>query len=105
VHARAEVAGRGERRGAIDAVVARGFGPPGTTAECASPFLRPGGMLIVSDPPWDEDRWPVDGLGVVGLEPAGAIRHPVHLRWFRQVRPCPERFPRRDGIPRKRPLF
>jgi 16S rRNA (guanine527-N7)-methyltransferase len=105
MHCRAEAAGRGERRGEVDAVVARGFGPPGTTAECASPFLRRGGVLIVSDPPGGGDRWPAGELGVLGLEPAGAITAPVHLRWFRQVRRCPERFPRRDGVPRKRPLF
>jgi 16S rRNA (guanine527-N7)-methyltransferase len=105
VHARAEVAGRGAWRDGVDAVVARGFGPPGTTAECASPFLRLGGVLVVSDPPHGPDRWPADGLRALGLEPAGAMADPVHLRWFRRTGPCPDRFPRRDGIPRKRPLF
>ena len=50
--ARAETAGRdAELRGAFDGVVARSFGPPGTLSECAAPFLRVGGWLVVSEPP------------------------------------------------------
>jgi 16S rRNA (guanine527-N7)-methyltransferase len=110
---RAEVAGRGKWRGRIDLVVARGFGPPAVTAECGSPFLHPGGVLVVAEPPADqpgnprtsEDRWPAEGLTTLGLIADCRADEPVAIRRFRQVDPCPTRYPRRTGIPRKRPLF
>lgn len=106
VEARAEEAGRlPELRGHYDAVTARGFGRPAVTAECAAPFLEVGGRLVVSEPPEAEDRWPADGLALVGLEPSGAWTAPYHYRSFVQASPCPARYPRRTGIPAKRPLF
>ncbi|MBT8240699.1 MAG: hypothetical protein HKN94_03675 [Acidimicrobiales bacterium] len=61
--------GRGEWRGEAGVVTARSFGPPGDTAEVAAPLLRPGGSLIVSEPPGeeDQDRWPEAGLRQCGL--------------------------------------
>ena len=104
---RAEVAGRElALRHAFDAVVARSFGPPATTAECGAPFLRPGGHLVVTEPPESGDRWPADGLAELGLERvvlAAELRSNVAV--FRAVERCPERFPRRNGMPAKRPLF
>ena len=48
--------------------MARSFGPPAVTAECAIGFLRPGGEILVSEPPEpDPDRWPADGLAGLGL--------------------------------------
>jgi 16S rRNA (guanine527-N7)-methyltransferase len=111
VRARAEDAGRREDlRGGFDLVVARGFGPPGVTAECGAPFLRMGGELVVSEPPTDDDagrteRWPAQGLARLGLRPAGSWEQPFHYRAFEQAEPCSDRFPRRVGIPAKRPLF
>jgi 16S rRNA (guanine527-N7)-methyltransferase len=105
VEGRAEVLGRGPRRGAADAVVARSFGPPATTAECAAPLLVVGGRLIVSEPPDATDRWSPDGLAMLGLAlGARRTRAPV-IQTLHQVAPCPDRFPRRDGVPAKRPLF
>jgi hypothetical protein len=69
VDADAAVAGRSELRGTADWVTARSFGPPSDTAECAAPFLRPGGMLLTSEP-FDTnvaDRWPATGLSRVGM--------------------------------------
>lgn len=103
---RAEESGRrSELRGAFDAVVARGFSAPPVTAECAAPLLRKGGVLVVSEPPEGEDRWPANGLGQLGL-----VREPIELvdfRFFcaRQTSPCPSRYPRRIGIPGSKPLF
>jgi 16S rRNA (guanine527-N7)-methyltransferase len=49
VNVRAEQLGRDENyRGGFAAVVARSFGPPAVTAECAAPLLRVGGRLVVS---------------------------------------------------------
>jgi 16S rRNA (guanine527-N7)-methyltransferase len=125
VRARAEAAGRDAAlRGRFDVVVARGFGPPAVTAECAAPFLDVGGRLLVSDPPQESegrsaaqgpigvehasetpDRWPVAGLDLVGLAVEGVWAAPYHYRSLVLTGPCPDRFPRRDGVPAKRPLF
>jgi 16S rRNA (guanine527-N7)-methyltransferase len=99
---RAEVLGRDAgRRASQDAVVARLFGPPGRTAECASPFLRVGGRLIVSEPPESVGRWPAAGLARLGLEAVtdGAV---PGLQAFEQASLCPKAFPRRRLEP---PLF
>ena len=107
VRARAEEAGRDpELRAAADLVVARGFGPPAVTAECAAPLLTEGGRLVVSEPPdVDADRWPEEGLATLGLISEAEWREPFHYRSFHQGRPCPEIYPRRTGVPAKRPLF
>ena len=104
VHGRAEVVGRSELRGSLDAVVARAFGPPAVTAECAAPLLRLGGRLVVSEPPDGGDRWPVAGVAVLGLAVADRRERP-RLQLLEQARPCPDTYPRRDGTPAKRPLF
>ena len=104
---RAELAGRDPAlRKAFQAVVARAFGPPATTAECAAPFLKVGGVLIVSEPPGvsAQSRWPAD-CERLGLELERTVVEPFAFAVLRQVAPCPERYPRRVGVPRKRPLF
>jgi 16S rRNA (guanine527-N7)-methyltransferase len=111
VRARAENAARQpDLRGSFDVVVARGFGPPGVTAECGAPFLGVGGRLLVSEPPDGNDaqgtgRWPENGLGRLGLAVDRSWNEPFHYRSFVLQRQCPEEFPRRVGIPMKRPLF
>jgi 16S rRNA (guanine527-N7)-methyltransferase len=104
---RAEHAGRDVAlRGMADLVTARGFGPPGVTAECAAPLLTTGGTLVVAEPPGgDPQRWPAGPLLQLGLVPAVQIAEPSAFQGLRQKEPCPERFPRRTGIPAKRPLF
>jgi len=110
VRARAEDAGRRPAlRATFDLVVSRGFGPPAVTAECGAPFLRLGGRLVVSEPPTEsrehQARWPAAGLAELGLAPAAAWRKPFHYQAFVLERPCPDRYPRRVGVPAKRPLF
>ena len=102
--ARAEDTGRSTLwRGQADAVTARSFGPPATVAECAAPLLRVGGILVVSEPPEETDRWPADGLAPLGLVDEGL---PVPgMRRLLQASLCPEAYPRRVGRPAKRPLF
>lgn len=102
---RAEVVGRGELRGTLDAVVARAFGPPAVTAECAAPLLRLGGRLIVSEPPDGAHRWPAEAIAELGLAIGARLAGPPHLQVLDQVHVCPDTFPRRDGLPAKRPLF
>jgi 16S rRNA (guanine527-N7)-methyltransferase len=105
---RAEIAGRYPNlRGQQTVVVSRSFGSPGETAECASPFLAVGGLLIVSEPPLPRlpGSWSQTGLDLLGLS---FLRSDAAVGGFsvlRQVEPCPDRFPRRVGVPRKKPLF
>ncbi len=109
VRSRAEDAGSSpEYRGAFDAVWARSFGSPPITAECAAPFLKPGGLLVVSEPPSPGQttiRWPQAGLAELGQEPLMAVRARFGYQVVRQSTPCPERFPRRSGVAAKRPLY
>jgi 16S rRNA (guanine527-N7)-methyltransferase len=109
---RAEVAGRVEGlRGGFDGVVARSFGRPAVLAECAAPLLKVGGWLLVSEPPRSEgdgdlgERWRVEPLAELGMEPAEVLHQEFEYRTLTQTAPCPERFPRRNGVPAKKPLF
>lgn len=108
---RAEVLARDEgHRGRYDLVVARSFGPPAVTAECAAPLLCTDGLLVVSEPPTgSEGRWPAAGLTLVGLHSPTALTDPgpppTHLMVVRRSSAEVDRFPRRVGIPAKRPIF
>ncbi len=105
---RAEDVGREvEHRAQYGVVVARGFGPPATTAECAAPLLEVGGRLLVSEPPGSTGgRWPQESLDLLGVRWKRVLATPsATLAVFEQVRPAPQAFPRRTGLPNKRPLF
>lgn len=105
---RAEELGRQplHRRG-YHAVVARGFGPAAVTAECAAPLLAVGGRAVVSDPPGAAaERWPADGLALLGMMPGSSVQaEGASYQVLLQASPCPDRYPRRVGVPAKRPLF
>ncbi|MGH9230241.1 MAG: 16S rRNA (guanine(527)-N(7))-methyltransferase RsmG [Acidimicrobiales bacterium] len=110
VWARAEEAGhRDDLRGRFDVVVARGFGRPSVTAECGAPFLRLGGTLVVSEPPEDgavaPSRWAPAGLACLGLRVGRSWTERYRYQALDQVDPCPPQYPRRPGMPAKRPLF
>jgi 16S rRNA (guanine527-N7)-methyltransferase len=51
------------------------------------------------------DRWPAGGIALVGLRPEREWSDPYHYRSLVLERTCPARFPRRIGVPGKRPLF
>lgn len=76
VHARAEDLARDpQHRAVYDVVTARSFGAPGRTAECGAGFLRPGGVLVVAEPPdLQPARWPASGLEALGLVDGGVLR-------------------------------
>jgi 16S rRNA (guanine527-N7)-methyltransferase len=110
VHQRAETCGRDpDYRGTFDGVVVRSFGPPGVVAECSAPFLRTGGWLIVSEPPGTVEvggaRWPAEAVAQVGLATGEFAREGFGYQVLYQREPCPQRYPRRNGVPSKNPLF
>jgi 16S rRNA (guanine527-N7)-methyltransferase len=99
--------------GANDAVLARALAPQPVVLEYAAPLLRLGGTLI----DWrgrrneGEERAAAGAAQTLGLRPAevrqvepfaGATDR--HLHVFVKERETPDRFPRRAGIARKRPL-
>ncbi|KJF17179.1 RsmG family class I SAM-dependent methyltransferase [Acidithrix ferrooxidans] len=64
----------GDVLGRFDCVVARCFGAPPILAEIASGFIRPGGILLASEPPTptdaqgvDNTRWSLAGLSKLGF--------------------------------------
>jgi len=115
---RAEIAGRDPSlRGRFSFVVARGFAQPGVTAECAAPFLTENGILIVSEPPSTDEnqgddkaaisdpRWPESGCRQLGLAIKDKISHPYSFMELQLIAPCSEKYPRRNGVPNKKPIF
>lgn len=107
--AEAWTAGLGTR----DLVTARALAPLAVLAEYAAPLLREGGVLVAwkgrRDAQEERDAAAAAkqlGLAVEQIRPV----HPYpgadhrHLHVLRKVAPTPERFPRRPGMARKRPL-
>ena len=108
VVARAEDAARREEwRGRLACVVARGFGAAAVTAECGVGFLAPRGELVVSEPPGgDAGRWDTAGLARLGLSgPEMVVTAGVAVARLRRDGPLDERWPRRSGVPARRPLW
>jgi 16S rRNA (guanine527-N7)-methyltransferase len=108
-----EVARQADRREAYELVVARAVAPLPTLVELALPFLRIGGVLAApkgSGAPQEVVR-SERALGLLGgkllsavaLAVPGAPRRPW-LVLVRKVALTPEVYPRRPGIPAKRPL-
>ena len=89
-------------------VVARSFGRPAVTAEIGAALVSVGGFLIVSDAPGGllRERWPTGKLADLGLgaalrSKAGGATAAVILKSKR----VDDRWPRRVGVPAKRPLW
>ncbi len=100
-----ELGHRADLRGSFDLVLARGFAGPAVTAECAAPLLKVGARLVMSEPPDDRGRWSALGLAELMLE--GELVEQDGFTFFaaRSIAPCPPRYPRRVGVPGKRPIF
>jgi len=113
VPTRAEEWAAAEGREAYDAVTARAVAPLAVLAEYAAPLLRVGGVLVAWKGARDEGE---ESAGAVAAEMLGMERAAVtpvepfegarsrHLHVFVKRGPTPERFPRRAGMARKRPL-
>ncbi|MGQ0803003.1 MAG: RsmG family class I SAM-dependent methyltransferase [Actinomycetota bacterium] len=102
-----ELARQAHLRGAFELVVARSFGAPAATAECAVGFLQPGGRLVVSEPPESlPERWNPEGLADLGLS-APTIRRAagITVAVVELAEAPADAWPRRTGVPAKRPLW
>jgi 16S rRNA (guanine527-N7)-methyltransferase len=96
-----------------DLVLARAVAPQPIVLEYAAPLLRLGGRLI----DWrgkrdrEEERLAIDTADLLGLTldsvgrvaPFAGVRD-HHLHVYSKVRETPDRFPRRVGMARKKPL-
>ncbi len=109
LHSRAEDAAHtASFREKFDLVTSRSFGAPAVAAECGAPFLTVGGLMVVSEPPdSDGGRWPSDALAQLGIQPSTRLRFNDSYGYqvLAKFHETPDRFPRRVGIPAKRPLF
>jgi 16S rRNA (guanine527-N7)-methyltransferase len=107
VCARAEEHGRGAGREAYGTALAQALAPAPVALEWCLPLVRVGGRVILLVGEVDQDRAAAVAAAVGGAAPEtvafpGATRRGLLL--VAKVRPTPERFPRRPGAARKRPL-
>ncbi len=89
-------------------VVARSFAQPPVTAEIATGLVEVGGFLLVSEPPavGGPTRWLEEGLATLGFAPAETRRiEGLSAAVIHKVSAAEPRWPRRVGIPGKRPLW
>ena len=113
VQLRAEDAARVQgMREAFDLAVARAVAPVNVLSEYLLPFVRVGGWMLAMKGP-NLDRELAEGRAAIaqlGGEIARTVPLPVPGRdwdhraaWIAKVSPTPERYPRRAGVPEKRP--
>lgn len=115
VHLRAEdAARRPELRERFDLACARAVAPVNVLAEYLLPFVQPGGWMLAMKGPGLEEELR-EGANAVALL-GGAVERTVALpipgrdwdhraAWIRKVAPTPDRYPRRAGVPEKKPLI
>jgi 16S rRNA (guanine527-N7)-methyltransferase len=107
VCARAEEHGRGEGREAYGAAVAQALAPPPTALEWCLPLVREGGRVVLLAGAVDLERAAAAAEAVGGGRPElvplpGSERRSLLV--VTKVAATPDRFPRRPGVARKRPL-
>lgn len=114
VQGRAEELGRNTAyRGQFDLVTARAVAPLNTLAEYLLPLARRGGLAVVykgasAGQEFMEARRAIELLGgeTVRLAPVKVpfLGEQRFILLIKKVRPTPERYPRGQGLPRKKPL-
>jgi len=111
IHARAEAWREG--LGWADLVTARALAPLDVVAEYAAPLLRAGGTLLAWRGRRDAaaeragsvaaEQLGLEVSDILPVEPYRGASH-RHLHLFVKTSVTPQRFPRRPGVARKRPL-
>ncbi|HEX4489860.1 MAG TPA: RsmG family class I SAM-dependent methyltransferase [Acidimicrobiia bacterium] len=100
------LARRPELRASSPLVVARSFASPAVTAEIGGALVSPHGVLVVSEPETDADRWPSEGLARLGLAVGDRRRtEGAGIVVLRRIEPLDDAWPRGNGVPAKRPLW
>jgi 16S rRNA (guanine527-N7)-methyltransferase len=105
IHGTAEEHGREAGRDHYDLALARALAPPPVALELCLPLVRPGGHALL----WVAHADTAEAAEVAGqmtaeidsLTSTGGSRA---LLLVRKLGPTPERFPRRPGVARRRPL-
>jgi 16S rRNA (guanine527-N7)-methyltransferase len=98
---RAEDHGRGPGREAYGTAVARALAPPEVAAEWCLPLARVGGRVVLFVGPSADAAAVAKVAEQLAAEPENG---PAGFVLLRKTGPTPERFPRRMGVARKRPL-
>jgi len=109
VCARAEEHAAGPGRDAYGTALARALAPPPVAVEWCLPLVRPGGRLVLFT---SEGANLAERAAAAAVQVAGRLDSAVsvlgserrRLLVFTKTGPTPERFPRRPGVARKRPL-
>ena len=114
LNARAEEAGRqATQRQQYDVAVARAVATLPILAEYLLPLVKPGGVAIIQkgQHPADEIKSAANALGILG----GKANRPIsvqidgleaarHLIVVKKIKPTPKQYPRRPGLPAKKPI-
>lgn len=112
LHARAEELGRSARREQYDCAITRAVAALPVISEYCLPLVRPGGTFLAMKGPSvdDEVSSAQKTIGILGGRMSSIHRYELpngdgrSLVIVDKVSPTPERFPRRPGVPAKRPL-
>jgi len=104
---RAETAGRGPLREAFDVAVCRALAPMPALAELCLPFVRVGGRLLAMKAQVEDAAEAIEALGggraLVAAAPSAARERGLVVV-VPKVAPTPGAYPRRPGVPARRPL-
>ncbi len=104
---RAETAAHGPHRESFDAAVCRALAPMPVLAELCLPFVRVGGRLLALKGQVEEAA---AAIALLGGGPAEVVPAPSPARErgvvvvVPKVAPTPTAYPRRPGVPARRPL-
>ena len=115
VHARAEdAARRPELRERFDMAVARAVAPLNVLCEYLLPFVRVGGWMLALKGPSLDDELAEAGraIGVLGGRAVRVESAEIpgrdwshRLAYLEKIAPTPEKYPRKAGVPEKKPLI
>jgi len=111
---RAEEAGRRpDQRERYDIATARAVAALPVLAEYTLPFVKQGGLVIVQkgQQPADEIKAAANALGILGGKVSQIVPVTVpgldaerHLVVIQKIKPTPPQYPRRPGLPAKKPI-
>lgn len=112
--ARAEEAARqSDQRERYDVATARAVAPLPVLAEYTLPFVKRGGVAIIQkgQHPADEIKAAANALGILGGQVSRVLPVTVpgleaerHLVVIQKIKPTPPQYPRRPGLPAKKPI-